>query len=332
MGKGLKPLERIIQTMRKGAAILSTVVVIMFISVLFTGCLGAGEVDLSSPEDGEGVEDIAPLFEWEEVSFADQYRLQVDDDPDFSTPIIDILTEVNLYYTYDSIPAGEECFWRVRAEVLGSWGDWSETWSFTVSDDATASLLERVYEWRFDREDWTVTFTIPRNEYYYYQNQDRTYDWASYVTEDNDLMVDLAQDFRDLADEKGYDDYELVSFILSFVQSMPYTVDSVTSGADEYPRFPVETLVDRGGDCEDTSFLFASILGSEPIDIDCVLFLLPADYPEHMAVGVAGEDISGSYVMHDGIRYYYCETTGSGWEIGDVPSDYLDVEVEIIEV
>jgi hypothetical protein len=331
-GQRLKPSTRILEQMKKGVPIISAVIVVMFLSTMFTGCLGTGEVNLESPSDREEVDDIAPLFKWDEVAFADKYRIQVDDDQDFSTPMIDLTTDINIYYSYDAIPVGEECFWRVKAEVLGSWGKWSDTWSFTVSDDATASLLEREYEWRYDRQDWTVTFSIPRNEYYYYQNQDRTYDWAAYVTEDNDLMVDLAQDFKDLADQKGYDDHELVSFVLSFVQSLPYTVDSVTSGADEYPRYPVETLVDRGGDCEDTSFLLASILEAEPINIDCVLFLLPADYPEHMAVGVAGSGISGNYVLHDGVRYYYCETTGSGWQIGDVPSDYLGVQVDIVEV
>ena len=40
---------------------------------------------------------------------------------------------------------------------------------------------------------------------------------------------------------------EKVNLVITFVQSLPYTSDSVTTAFDEYPQYPMETLVEYGG-------------------------------------------------------------------------------------
>ena len=106
-----------------------------------------------------------------------------------------------------------------------------------------------------------------------------------------------------------------MNFVLAFVQSLPYTSDDVTTEADEYPRYPLETLYEDGGDCEDTSILFSSIL--RVINIDNCLAVIRN--PGHMMVGVWGhDDYQGSSWSHDGKKYYCCETTGEGFRIGDL--------------
>jgi len=98
---------------------------------------------------------------------------------------------------------------------------------------------------------------------------------------------------------------------------MPYTSDSVTTGYDEYPRYPVETLVDGGGDCEDSSILAAALLSE--MGYGTILIVLPG----HMALGIKGSDnIFGAYYEYNGDRYYYVETTSSGFGVGEIPSEY----------
>jgi hypothetical protein len=48
----------------------------------------------------------------------------------------------------------------------------------------------------------------------------------------------------------------------------------------------------------------------------------------HMAVGIAGS-YSGSYYVYEGKDFYYCETTGVGWMIGEFPTqlDGFDASV-----
>ena len=103
--------------------------------------------------------------------------------------------------------------------------------------------------------------------------------------------------------------------VVSFIQSLPYTSDNVTTGFDDYPRYPIETLVHDGGDCEDTSILASALL--DLMGFDVVLINLPG----HVAIGVA-IDAYGTYWTHEGTQYFYVETTGEGWEIGEVPEDH----------
>ncbi|MCL0071918.1 hypothetical protein M1N51_01730, partial [Peptococcaceae bacterium] len=91
--------------------------------------------------------------------------------------------------------------------------------------------------------------------------------------------------------------------------------DPGLGGPYEYPRYPLETLVDQKGDCEDTSILLASILDAMGFDV-ALVYVAP---PAHMVVGVTGENLSGFYYEYSGRKYYYLETAGPGWVVGEVP-------------
>ena len=87
----------------------------------------------------------------------------------------------------------------------------------------------------------------------------------------------------------------------------------MSTGYDEFRRYPIETLIDGGGDCEDTTILVAALLrglGEKPV----LIFT-----PGHIALGISG-NFSGASVTYNGTEYYYCETTGTGWTVGDLPS------------
>jgi len=171
--------------------------------------------------------------------------------------------------------------------------------------------------------------SIPESYYQYYQEMDRipTADYSVYVTHpyDDEYINSMIQKFNFIALERGYSEEEKINLVISFVQSLPYTSDSVTTPYDEYPRYPLETLVDNGGDCEDTSILTASLLKSMNYDI---ILIAP---PGHMAVGVYIDSV-GSYWEYDGKKYFYLETTNVGWEIGEIPDDYESASAYLYEL
>ncbi|MFA5375162.1 MAG: hypothetical protein WC455_05330 [Dehalococcoidia bacterium] len=189
----------------------------------------------------------------------------------------------------------------------------------------------RQYEWSYDGRDRQWTLEIPQSLYDYYVERPRatTEDYSIYVTHPSDdayidMLIEIIEGF---ATDAGYDELETVNLAVSFIQNLPYTNDSVTTPYDEYPRYPIETLVDNGGDCEDTSILMAAILNE--MGYETVLLSLP----NHMAVGVLGsEGISGTYFSHNDGKYYYLETTGSGWEIGELPSAYTGESASIYDI
>ena len=135
---------------------------------------------------------------------------------------------------------------------------------------------------------------------------------------------------RALADEFTSHDAtekEKIEVALSFVQSLPYAYDSTTKGVDEYLRYPVETLVDGCGDCEDKVALLSALLYE--MHVEFIMLVMP----EHMAIGVHcdGVDAKRGMLFH-GKRYYYMETTMPNWEIGEIPKDYHYPKVKAIPI
>ena len=189
------------------------------------------------------------------------------------------------------------------------------------------------FEWSYKGNDWTWSLDIPQSLYEAYKSvpvstrvRHQTEGYGFLTTTNDYYLKQVAEKLQEAAEQKDYEPYDQVSFVLAFVQSLPYTSDSVTSGYDEYPRFPLETLVDDGGDCEDPSILFATltlIMGYGAVYINP---------PEHYAVGVLGDNLQGSYYTYNDKTYYYCETTGDGWEIGEIPPDFENEEAYIYEI
>jgi len=186
------------------------------------------------------------------------------------------------------------------------------------------------FEWEYMGRIWTYEMEISKSDYNRYQQMER-YPYSEitkYITEDKSGVVErVAQTLREAADKKQYGEGERIYFAIAFVQGLPYYPDNVTSLLhNEWPKFPIETLVDGGGDCEDTSILVAALL--DEWNYEVVLLELPG----HMAVGVWCKNCYGSYVTSEGRDYFYLETTGEGWEIGDMPPEYKDAEVKIHDI
>lgn len=198
-----------------------------------------------------------------------------------------------------------------------------------VPEPESTGFIEREYIWDYGGVSWTLSLSIPDSLYQYYRDKGRieTEDYSVYVThpDDDDYLGTIVREFNRIALEEGYTEEEKVNLVITFVQSLPYTSDSVTTAFDEYPRYPIETLVEYGGDCEDTSILTAAFLDALYYE---VILINP---PEHMAVGI-GIDAYGTYWELDGTKFFYLETTGEGWEIGEMPPEYESGTVYIYEM
>lgn len=191
--------------------------------------------------------------------------------------------------------------------------------------------ISRHYEWDFQGKRWSWTLSVDSKTYEFFKGLPRVDDLSIYVTPPYDDRY-LASLVRSLqlnalgAKRAGYDEWDTVNLLISFVQSLPYTSDKATTGYDDYPRYPIETLVDRGGDCEDTAILTAALLWQMGYDV------ILLEYPKHVAVGVAGDEtVNGTYYEYNGRRYFYLETTGEGWKIGKKP-DWVPSKAKIIDL
>ena len=179
------------------------------------------------------------------------------------------------------------------------------------------------YEWSFENTSYTYELTIDYADLVYYRNlysaaerqQGSISHDLSFVTSDDAYVVKLASDFSEMTE--GMNSLQTAGFLLAFIQSLDYQSDSIYMGYEEYWKFPLETLCDYGGDCEDTSILYCAIADAMGYDTALLLF------PGHMAAGISVEGCDGYGFVVNNVAYYFCETTSEGYDVGDNPSSMV---------
>ena len=90
----------------------------------------------SAPPQLEPARDTAgqPEFRWTAVEGARRYRIQVDEDPSFSDPIEDVVTDSTSMTSSATYPADSHLYWRVRADDENLIGlTWSDVGEFNRS-------------------------------------------------------------------------------------------------------------------------------------------------------------------------------------------------------
>ena len=177
--------------------------------------------------------------------------------------------------------------------------------------------FSRDYQWEYNNKIYGFTFNLYPKVYEIFKNRERTRDFDLFASDyyGKDFIESITNGLKEYAQENDLTNDEIPYFIISFVQDLPYTSDSVTTGFDEYPRFPYETIYDNGGDCEDTAILTSAMLN----ELGYGVALL--EFPGHMAVGIKCTPSSEqSYYTYQETDFCYLETTGENWEIGKIPS------------
>ena len=201
--------------------------------------------------------------------------------------------------------------------------------------DRSGNFLKKFF-WKSDEKEFSLELYIRRSEYEKMRKKMRV-DFSRWAEEY--VSNGICTEVRELAHillkkSPSQRPFDFVKFVLRFVQgAIKYELDEVHH-TKEYPKYPVETLVEERGDCEDAAILGAAILKATGYDVALIAL------PNHIALGIAGtEEIPGRAIRYefeeDGVRkfidYYYCEMTAEGWNIGDAPQGALE-SAEIIPV
>ncbi|MBR6205400.1 MAG: InlB B-repeat-containing protein [Candidatus Methanomethylophilaceae archaeon] len=188
--------------------------------------------------------------------------------------------------------------------------------------------------WEYGNKRYSMTFDMKYSDVYKYTNNGKardkfqTYsDVSPYFTVD-DPYVKLA--CSKLLESKGaMTDREFASFVMRFVQTIPYEYDEVSRGAREYWKYPAETFWDGEGDCEDSSILYVTLMKAMGYDTALIVYVDHAMASIHFANN--SDNYGDQVVTINGKRYVLVETTGTGiswtdrdgYQLGDVfDSDY----------
>jgi hypothetical protein len=97
------------------------------------------KVSLVSPPNGFENTPERPTFSWLQAQGASSYRLQVDNNSNFSSPEIDEDTIVTTSYMATSDMTPGKYYWRVLSNAPNA--EWSNTWSFTISGEAPQQVI-----------------------------------------------------------------------------------------------------------------------------------------------------------------------------------------------
>ena len=209
----------------------------------------------------------------------------------------------------------------------------------------------RHYEWELDspnRQRLTTTLQLHFKEAYIQELRKRN----PFCTENNfyhhvnqmlNEEVDIHhlqiinQHIAILSNQNKLTMLESIQFILDFVQepNIRYTYDKESTPYVEYLRYPDETLYDKTGDCDCKAMLAAALFHNAGLQ---VLYLTSKT---HAAVAVECNPtwfgsqknpyIPQGLLLYKNKHYYFCETTGDHFRVGDVNGD-LSQFTTIIEV
>ncbi len=203
----------------------------------------------------------------------------------------------------------------------------------------TQSTIEREYHWEFPlrgsllkrltKQNFSISLSINRERYSDYHKHHRdtnAYRFHQYVTPNITEIETLANQLFDLGHQQGYSSYEHLCNVIAYVQQTIRYERDLSEGTGElieHPKYPIETLVDKTGDCEDQAILAAAILKN--LGYQTALLILPT----HVALGVVFAGLNGVFIDDDttGKRYIFIEMTKPGWLPGELPPEFeADVE------
>ena len=212
--------------------------------------------------------------------------------------------------------------------------DYSEYDLIMNYDDFDTTLEEangrvtRTIKWHGANDtSWSNQVTFNKSSYDYYSQQPRVIrsnggdEWLEYINnkDNRQILKAIANALTAEGERKGLQRDQIADEVIRYVQSIEYQLDIDSKGVEEYPKYPVETLYEGCGDCEDVSILMAGVLRELGYKV-CFL-----EFPGHYAVGIAGGDnVKGSYYEYKGTKYFYVEATGEGMVIGQLPTS-IDV-------
>jgi len=181
---------------------------------------------------------------------------------------------------------------------------------------AVGETISRSFSWYFEGRARPLSILVPRELYEWSVAQPRNVwpyrDYDEYVLNplDDALMRTISQSLE-------FDCYfRTIKNALAFVQAgIGYQLDPTTF---EYPRYPVETLVDGVGDCEDTAILYASL--SRTLGHGALLAAVDTNQDgvsDHMVVFVPVGDSYADYGIPEaweyrGMMYAFAETATEG--------------------
>ena len=256
---------------------------------------------------------------WDSDAYADDL-MDISDDSNLERLVID----------FDSVEQLE------RLQVVGDGTQDSNGWDGELALEIvpfdSRTITRITHNWDFNDQYYQLDIDLDYQTYVYYRSLDHSILWsgnqtyadvidqyARFSTPDAPYIVDLATTLESMANQAGYtSSLGVADFIHAFVGDIQYLYDLDDAGEQsDYPKYPIEMLWEQGGDCEDASALYISLMEALGYDAALMLGLVkpnseedwgghawPVLYlPDHSGDGWYGEGAKSS------LPFYFVEST-----------------------
>ena len=221
-----------------------------------------------------------------------------------------------------------------------------------LTKEAILDDVSQTYRWDYGGQRFSYTLTVERSHFNklvgsdidrsgtvsegrYVVDGKTVFGVSDYIVVD-EYITKMCQDFCSMYKEKFGDDptnEQYTDMVTAFVQICIDYDDEEAGSSSEYWRYPLETLCDRTGDCEDTSILLAALLDAKGIKAGIVLA------PGHAMAAISTSDYTPSgdpIVTHHsdidylstgtGVDYYLIETTWDSYhKVGEGIGQQFDL-------
>lgn len=211
--------------------------------------------------------------------------------------------------------------------------------NLVTTDKLNDNYIDRDFLFALDYENYeTVRFSFSNKNYTYYKELPHPTFYISTPEMDAEIMTDYV-DYKSVSVYSNYiknrvthynnSDELIINGLLKFAQAKdsnsfsPQYIDDING--EDYAKYPIETLSEGNGDCEDLSILLASLVRS--LNYKCRLFLTWNETNAHVLPIIHIDnsptyDSEGlySYVDIGGDKYYFAETTNFSFKLGQFPS------------
>ena len=127
----------------------------------------------------------------------------------------------------------------------------------------------------------------------------------------------VIEGFNKIFLEEKFKTLDRIYFVITFVQNIKY--ERPGGSLDLFP--PLGTLAYRFGDCDSKALLLYVIL--EKMGIDCAM-MWSYNY-KHAMLGIR-LSTRGEYLMANGKKYYFLETTYPQWNVGEIPPEFGNIK------
>ncbi len=195
--------------------------------------------------------------------------------------------------------------------------------------------------WEVGSSRYSMSFPMYYNDLYDYSKDTVRTDFSSYkamakyFTYDDPYVKIACDKLMEYKNQYRMNDRDFAYFVMKFVETIPYQYDESSRGMMEFIKYPAELFWDGGGDCEDSSILYCTLMKKMGYDTALLIFR------DHAMASIHFADESYNYgdniAVYSGKKYVYVETTTtgetwsdrSGYDLGDIfDNAYIPSKIE----